>query len=368
MTPIRHGLPGLAGALFLLTGLGLTAERASGQTSISARSSMLRIGGRLHFQMASSSAEGRTTPEFFVRRARLVVDVEINDFLDGRVQPAFVTGKVLLQDAYFRLRFTPAFRLYFGQFKQAFDLFELASSTEFNMVERAGEIPGISACPGVAGICSYGRFAARLLYGGRDTGIRADGNFGGGRWSYAATVTNGEGIFENADTNGRKSAAARLTFRPASTWEVGASVNFHDYAVDRGDEEINRTASAWNVDVQWGRYRAGWMVQAGLLGGDNWKSLDDQDRPTTLFAAQGIGSYYHRLGAGSRIEAIEPALRLSYGDPDTDRGGDGSGVLVTPGFNVYVLGRNRINANLDLWVPDEDDAEWTLRAMTYLYF
>ncbi len=343
-----------------------TPAPVAAQVEISARSSSIRFGGRFHFQMASSSAEDREVPDFFVRRARLVADVTITDFLDGRLQPAFVTGKVLLQDAYFRMKFDPAFRLSFGQFKQGFDLFELVSSTEFNMVERGGFIPGIDVCAGVGRLCSYSRFAARLQYAGRDTGIRADGSFGG-RWSYIVTVTNGEGIFENADENGRKSTSARLMFAPSGKWQIGASVNIHDYVVEIEDEEQNQSGTGWNADVQYGDYRDGWIVQFGVMGGDNWKDLDEQFDPNPFFTTQVVAAYYHRLAEGGRLEGLEPAFRLSYGDPDTSSD-DKAGWLITPGFNLYVFGRNRINTNVDIYAPQQGDVEWSLRMMTYLYF
>lgn len=368
MRPKRVGIPRLAWPLALFATSLLTPLPAAAQIEVTARSSSLRLGGRLHFQVASSSAEDRTTPEFFVRRARLIADISVTDFLDGRLQPSFVIGSVQLEDAYFRLKFHRAFQLYFGQFKQAFDIFESTSSTELNVVERSGDIPGISVCPGVSGICSYGRFAARLQYGGRDTGIRADGRFGGDRWAYAVTVTNGEGIFENSDPNGRKSTSARLTFRPIGPLALSASVNIHDYAVDRGDEEVNHSTTAWNADLQWGDFRDGLVVQVGFMGGGNWKVLDEFDDPATFFTTQAIASYYHALPEGGRLAGIEPALRLSYGDPDTENGDDNAGFLITPGFNLYVFGRNRINTNLDIWAPSEGDSEWSLRMMTYLYF
>ncbi len=356
-----------ASVVLALLALLPAPSEATAQVEISARSATIRVGGRLHFQMAHSSAPDREIPDFFVRRARIVFDVSITDFLDGRLQPAFVTGKVLLQDAYFRMKFDPAFRLSFGQFKQAFDLFELTSSTEINVVERGGFVPGIDVCSGVGRLCSYGRFSARLQYGGRDTGIRADGSFGGGKWSYIATVTNGEGIFENADDNGRKTTAGRLAFTPIEGLTFGANVNAHDYAFESGDEEKTQTAVAWGGDVQWGDFREGWLVQWALMGGQNWRILNDAEEAASFLTTQAIVSYYHPLREGGRLEGIEPAFRLSWGDPDTDADDD-AGWLVTPGFNIYVLGRNRINFNADVWVPQQGDTEFSLRAMTYLYF
>jgi len=360
--------PTFLAALGLLAAMSFAAPKSSvAQVEISARSAKIRIGGRLHFQMASSSAPEREIPDFFIRRARLVADIEITPFLTGRLQPAFVTGKVLLQDAYFRLNFDPAFRVSFGQFKQAFDLFETTSSTLINVVERGGGIPGVSVCEGVEGICSYGRFSSRLQYSGRDTGIRADGSFGSGRWGWAVTVTNGEGIFENADENGRKSEAARLSYSPIDKLTISAAVNAHDYSFDVADGQETSTAVGWGGDVQYGDFHDGWIVQWGLMGGGNWKSLNEQNEAASFLTTQAIVSYYHLLAEGGRLEGIEPAFRLSWGDPDTATDDD-AGILVTPGFNLYVLGRNRININADVWLPQEGDTEWSLRAMTYLFF
>jgi hypothetical protein len=42
--------------------------------------------------------------------------------------------------------------------------------------------------------------------------------------------------------------------------------------------------------------------------------------------------------------------RVSWGDPDGAVEGD-EGVLLTPGFNVYFAGRNRLMLNWDVFVP-----------------
>ncbi len=109
------------------------------------------------------------------------------------------------------------------------------------------------------------------------------------------------------------------------------------------------------------------MVQWGLMGGENWKLLNDTNDPSSFITTQAIVSYYHPLQESGRLEGVEPAFRLSWGDPDTDADDD-AGWLVTPGFNIYVFGRNRINANVDMWVPQQGETEFSIRAMTYLYF
>ena len=93
-------------------------------------------------------------------------------------------------DAYVRLAFHRSARLWVGQFKRAFDLFELDSPSEDLTIESTGRISGISECAGVGSVCSYSRFTERLGYSRRDVGLKLDGALGGGV-RYQTTLTNG---------------------------------------------------------------------------------------------------------------------------------------------------------------------------------
>ena len=55
------------------------------------------------------------------------------------------------EDAYVRLTFGSGFRATIGQFKRPFDVFELTSSTQTLVIERAGGVDGVSACAGPGG-------------------------------------------------------------------------------------------------------------------------------------------------------------------------------------------------------------------------
>ena len=67
------------------------------------------------------------------------------------------------------------------------------------------------------------------------------------------------------------------------------------------------------------------------------------------------------------LSLLEPLVRVSYGDPDTDAGGD-HGWLLTPGVNVHFTGRNRLALNLDYWSPDTGNAEWSFKSQMFFYF
>jgi len=334
--------------------------------SIQGRDAEITIGGRLHSQFATSSVED-SDPNFFIRRARIAVDVGLGDRLDGRVITDFAGGGASLQDAYIRYRLAPALRVSVGQFKRAFDLFELESSTRLPLVERDGRIPGFSGCTGVSGTCSYSRITEKLNYAGRDVGIRFDGSLAE-TVDYMVTVTNGTGL-NIPDANGGKSVSGRLTFEVAPNIRVGTNAGIHDWAFDPGapDPESTEYALAGGADIMYGGYGGGPLLMGSVVFGDNWKAADGFGTPSSFVALQVLGSYYHELVNVESLHGIEPVLRLSYGDPSRDVSDDG-GILLTPGAHIYFSGRNRLGVNVDVFSPETGDTEISLKSMWYIYF
>lgn len=349
----------LLATLALLAALGPMALEA--QTTISSRAATLRVGGRLHSQYQGSSVDGAVN-DFFIRRARLIVDGTFNDFFVGRLQTDFAGGGATLLDAYIGMEFDEAFRLSVGQFKRSFDVFELDSSTDLSIIERDGRIPGFSACTGVGSVCSYGRLTEALDYAGRDTGVRIDGT--SGTFMYEATVTNGTGVGVS-DENDGKSFSGRAGVAASDDLTVSANLGVHDYIAPGGDTE---QAFAWGADAQWGTWRDGLLVQSAITGGDNWVSLEPSNDPRQFLAFQAMGSYYKPLD-GDRIVGVEPLFRVSIADPAGSIDEDG-GTLVTPGVMLYFLGKNKIGANLDYYIPQNAalDSEFVFRLGTFLYF
>ena len=338
--------------------LAVLPAAAVAQIEIDARAASITLGGRLQTQYAHASVEAAEN-DFLLRRARLAADVAVSDFFGGRVQVDFAGGGAALKDAYVALDFSDAFEIRIGQFKRAFDLFELASSTDLSLIERDGRIEGLAVCAGVGSICSYSRFTEALGYSDRDQGVLLSG--ASGRLAYGASFTNGTGG-DTPDENDRKSASGRLALAATETVQVGAQIGLHDYVAPDGDA----TAIAYGGDVQVGTWRDGLLFMGSVVAGDNWLSLDPQLDPATFLAWQGMLSYYHPLD-GERIQAVEPLVRASYGDPDTSAEDDG-GILLTPGLMLYVMGRNKIGVNLDYYSPRSGGSEWSLKAQAFLYF
>ena len=152
---------------------------------------------------------------------------------------------------YLRLNFADDFQVSMGQFKRAFDLFELSSSTDLSVIERDGRIEGVSGCTGVDGACSYSRLTEKLGFAGRDQGLRVEASVG--RLSFQGTMTNGTGS-NTADDNDSKSYSARLTFAATSNVHMSGQYGVHDYVAE-GD--VNEYAEAWSADVEVGAWRDG---------------------------------------------------------------------------------------------------------------
>jgi hypothetical protein len=322
----------------------------------------LTITGQLQTQFNTTSAAGEPSSEYLVRRARITAEVRINDVVSGKVEPDFAMGTVRLKDAFVRLTLAPAFRLTMGQQKRPFDLFKLQAATEILVVERLGTIRGVDPCAGVGGICAFSQLTQELEYADRDIGVFVDGQDRAGNFTYAASVTNGTG--DNAsDENGTKSYTARVSARPLDGTRIAAHVGVHDYRDPiRGDEY----ATAFGADLEIGDFSPGLHLMAGVVSGDNWRNLTAEG-PTPFFATQAIVAYRAPVRGGRPVAALEPVLRLSFGDPDRDTAADG-GWLVTPGAFAYITGRNRLGVNLDIWKPQVGETEVSLKAQAYLHF
>lgn len=347
----------------LLAELRIYLTRAE-ELEASQQESPITITGQLHSQFSTASSDVAVTSEFGIRRARITAALEINDLVTGKIQPDFGAGKISLKDAYFKLSFHPAFRVTVGQFKRPFDAFALTSSTKTLVIENAGTIRGVDTCAGPGGICSYDRFVVKLGYGERDTGLLFDGELTP-RWTYMASVTNGEGA-NHAESNGTKSYGARLEYAAMAGLTLAGNVAQHDYENDIDEQRTH--AFAYGVDVEWGSYgKPGWHVVAGATAGENWMHLDEAGKPGTFRTGQAIVTHYWPLPGTSQLSGIEPIGRVSWGDPDRERTDDAE-LFTTAGVVIHFVGRNKLAVNVESWSPAVGDREWSLKVQSYLHF
>ena len=353
-------------AFFLLALAFAPAAEAAAQLRVSAGAADITFGGRLHLQYSASSVDGEdggpdAIDDVFVRRARLQVNLRMGDLFDARVEPDFGGGGVGvgLADAWARVTFDDAFRISAGQFKRAFSTFELTSSTDSPVIERDGRIEGVANCPGVASVCSFSRLAERLQFDDRDIGLRVEGELGD-RVTYLATLTNGEGR-NAADVNDGKSFSGRLVVEPVEDLLIAGFAGSHDYLDALGDDE---RAAAFGADLEWGAFRDGFRLVAGVATGDNWLAGPDAD----FMAAQGVASFYFPFDDDRSVAGIEPLFRVSLASTEDAGGIDREALLLTPGVALYVVGKNFVSVNLDRYDPDFADSEWSLKVQAYAFF
>ena len=135
------------------------------------------------------------TDTFLIRRARISVQGDLNDYFSFRIMPNFGGGNPDLQDAY--IDFKPISFLTFraGKFKAPVGLERLKSPTNLMLPELA--LP-------------------TNLLPIRDTGIQATGMFGGGLLQIQAGLFNGalDNGSINSDYNNAKEVAGRVFIRP----------------------------------------------------------------------------------------------------------------------------------------------------------
>ena len=351
-----HVRPALVIGLLLLPATGVA------QITVTTGNAELKVGGYFQGQLLTSSVDSYPqTTDLIIRRARLVFDLKLNDFISARFQPSYDVFVAGIQDAYVRLTFAPHARLTLGQFKRPFDVFSLTSSTQILVIERSGIVPGVGTCEPI-GICTYSDLSEGLRFGARDLGAMLEGSVADGRVGYAFAVTNGAGITRREE-NGTKSYSGRLQLALPNNLHVSGQIGVHDFPNEvRG---IDDYAAAWAVDVDWGSYERGPHFQAGVLSGENWRNLDDNGVPRDFVAVQGIATYKRPIAGEHRVSAIEPVLRVSVSEMNE---GGGDGVLYTPGVVLYFVGRTKLAVNVDVWSPSEGNTDWSLKSQMYFHF
>jgi phosphate-selective porin OprO and OprP len=135
------------------------------------------------------------TDSFLIRRARISVQGNLNDYFSFRIMPNFGSGNPDLQDAYIDFKPISFLTLRAGKFKSPVGLERLKSPTNLMLPELA--LP-------------------TNLLPVRDTGIQATGTFGGGLLQIQAGLFNGalDNGSINSDYNNAKELVGRVFIRP----------------------------------------------------------------------------------------------------------------------------------------------------------
>ncbi|HEX6134372.1 MAG TPA: porin [Longimicrobiales bacterium] len=337
------------------------------------------VTGRFQFQWNTTSVDPADVGEplasstFETRRVRLAAEITVGDWIRGFIEPEYALGNLQLRQVWAALEVDPALVIRAGQFKKPFSLINLTSSTVHPMIERGVRIRGLEDALAAQNTGQLSALRGDLLIGEQhalldvqgylayDMGVSVEGKAGALAWT--AGVFNGTGSDER-DENDGKSVAARLVYALdiGAPLKLGAAWSRRELNWPDPESLNTRTGDAFALDLELGGLRQGVWLLAELTGGTN---LATEER---FLGAQGVLAYFHVLG-GSRVEGIEPMARVSWGDPDDEVDGD-AGLLLTPGFNLYFAGRNRLMFNWDVYVPEHDafETRHAGRAQINLYF
>jgi hypothetical protein len=290
---------------------------------------------------------------FELRRVRTTVDMELDGWITGRLQPDFGLGRVRLADAWVNLAFAPGAQLRVGQFKKPFSRVDLTSPATSPIIERGLVIRGLDAAlleaaergllpaPGVLGTTvimgEHYQILTGLLYSGRDIGAAFHGRLG--VLGFGVGIFNGEGA-DRRDVNDRQSVAGRVTLGPWRTVPVslGGGASYRETAG-------NTHGLALEADAELGSAQAsGLRLLLEVAVGENLALADEN-----FIGAYGLVRYRIER-QGPRLRAVEPAVRVSYGDPARGRDGD-EGWLVTPGLSLVLPAGTRLSLNWDAYLP-----------------
>ena len=330
----------------------------------------VELTGRLQSQFHTSSVEGAAST-FEMRRVRIGAEVTIGDAMRGMIEPEYALGNLKLRQAWLEYDVADWMSVRAGQFKKPFSLMQLTSSLTIPTIERGLRIRGIASSYAsqdeAAGAPVLSDADGPLLgehqwlldalgYQNYDIGVGVHGSLGA--LSYDAGLFNGGGADVLDDDDG-KALAARVELAASESLTFGAAISRSNLS----GEELNGDGVAVEVDAEWGGFRsAGPHFLAELAFGDNM-AADDR-----FAAGQAILAWFAPVDGG-RLQGVEPVMRAGWGDPAADRDDD-AGMLLTPGFNVYFHGRNRLMVNWDYFMPELEgaDAESAIRGQLQLFF
>lgn len=354
---IHRALRQSACTLVAMVLVASAATSSSAQTFSARNGSSVTLGARVQAQYEVPGPSDAPST-FFIRRAWVTIDGSLNDLVGGRLQ--FDAQGSTTLEAYLALTPSESFQLQIGQFKRAVSYFWLAANADLPLIERDGRVTGISECPGVGGVCSFGKLTFGLGLDGYEPGILATGRFANRRLGYRVTLTNGEGISKK-DVNGGKSASGRLSYFFAGNSRLSAYAAMDETL---GSDEQTMRVPAYGMELEVGTWRNGPHLLVNGTTGRNWKVNDDAG----FSAFQVMGLWYVPLAEERAFAAVEPLFRLSWARTEDADGMNVSGLVVTPGVMLYAAGRNGISANLDLYRTIEDQTEWSFKIQAFTFF
>jgi len=304
---------------------------------------MVELGARFHTgwdlthlktqttELDSSGAERTVITEsfdneFYVKRARIKLEIEPTGWLLGvvQVEATGVLDGTFLRDAYVHVAPARQLGIQIGQFKKPFSALNLRSPSKRRLVNRG---PGNDL------------IIEDLMFGDRDLGLQLSGRLVKSvKLDYAIGVFNGSGP-NIGDPGKSKDAVARVQVRPHKRFEIGANGSFKFF--DGAELQEGKPEWAWaaGIDVRL-KVKGLRFYAEGLVGQNHIAFLEASDDssissadPPEFFGVTGIISYKHDFEVSWGF-AIEPAFKGEFLEPTTVFVDD-EVMAFTPGLNTY---------------------------------
>lgn len=347
----------LSGLLPLFTAALLLPAAAAAQVGLESEAIEVNLGGRVQTQFNTTTIYEEPPSELILRRARLELEVRLNDLVVGMLEPEFAGDEVTLKDAYVKLEFSPAVQVLAGQAYRPFSLIEQTSSTRILPIERGVRVRGLDAADHYA-------LVNGLEYSDREIGVQVMGApaFLPLGMKYQAGIFRGP-LHGASNIEDSYQYAARVTVNPLDVLRIGGGWSSrHFVAAPASTSDPFTRGHAYEIDFELGTFDPGLHLLGEVAFGDA-----DPNTDTDFFGAQGWLAW--RSGQLSRvISAVEPLVRASYGEMDRAAF---STTLLTPGLNIYFGGRNRLMVNYDFALLDgrvDDSSEGAFRAQLQVAF
>lgn len=347
----------LSGLLPLCAAALLLPVAAGAQVAVQSEAVEVTVGGRVQTQFNTTTIYDEAPSELILRRARLELEVRLNDLVVGVLDPEFAGDEVTLKDAYVKLEFSPAVQVLAGNAYRPFSLIEQTSATRILPIERGLRVRGLNAA-------DHYTLVNGLGYSDRDIGVQVMGapKFLPLGMRYQAGVFRGP-MHGTSNLEDSYQYAARVTLNPLEVLRIGGGWSSRHFAGSSASgSDPFRRGHAFEVDFELGTFDPGLHLMGELAFGDADPSSD-----TDFLGAQGWLAW--RSSPLSRvISAVEPLVRASYGELD---GAAFSTTLLTPGLNIYFGGRNRFMVNYDFALLDgdvDDSTEGAFRAQLQVAF
>jgi hypothetical protein len=366
----RSGLLVAAFALLLLGALtppGPAQAQEEPQLRFTTRALQVGVGGRVQTLFSTTTGDGAAPMQWEMRRVRVDFAVRANTLLSARIQPEFAGTQVELRDAFLQFDVDPGLQVRVGQAFRPFSLLAQTSSLRVLPIERGARIRGLPAAAQ-----EHYNLVAGLGYADRDVGLQLRGSPRGAplNLGYGVGLFNGP-LFGLAGGNLTYQLAGRLTVAPLPDVTLGFGASRRDFGradPNGGTIEIRR-GHAWQADLEVGSFDRGPHLMAEAALGDQNPLATTPRR----FRAAQVWTAYRTRPRGELLTQLEPTLRASFGDVDVSpvelNAGAGGGILVTPGFNVYIGPLNRVMVNYEIWNPRGPAAPvGSLKAMFQMAF